>query len=565
MSRSKLHHRTAGLLVAALALADVARAGQCHDIQDPLALLADPTRAAKPIAPALTGLGDQHHPITTRSPEAQRFFDQGLRLQYAFNHQEALRAFKEAARLDPETPMAYWGWALVLGPNLNLPMKPDVVPQAWQAIQKAMALRHRASEQERAYVEALAARYERDPKADRAPLDAAYAEGMKRLHEKYPEDTDAATLYAAALMNLSPWNYWNRDGRPRAHTPAVLAALDGTLQRDPAHEGALHYKIHALEAVDPDAALSAADALRGLAPAAGHLVHMPSHIYMQVGRYAEAYEVNRLAAEADEGYLMQCRSQGIYPLTYYPHNLHFLVWAGIMQGRRQEALAAARRVAAKVPADLREDNWALYQTLLSLPLYTLARFGQWEAILAEPQPEEGVRFHRGMSHWARGLAYVHTGRPAQARSELAGLVRIQEDPKTPEVLVGMSNASTLLTIAREVLQGELAARERRFDEAIGHLDRAVRLEDSLAYGEPPDWYYPSRHNLGAALLEAGRAREAEVVYWQDLRRYRDNGFALMGLAQSLAAQGRQEEAAEAERRYRAAWAQAAAPLVSSRF
>jgi tetratricopeptide (TPR) repeat protein len=444
-------------------------------------------------------------------------------------------------------------------------MKEDVVPQAFEAIQKAMSLRDKVSAKERAYIEALALRYGQEPKADRAPLDEAYAAAMKRLHEAYPDDTDAATLYGAALMNLSPWNYWVRDGRPRPNTKALLGAFDAALERDPQHEGALHYKIHALEAVHPDQATATADAIRHLAPGAGHLVHMPSHIYMQVGRYGDAFDVNSEAVKADEGYITQCRSQGIYPLNYYPHNLHFLVWAAIMQGKRDAALEAARKVAGKVPPDFREDNWALYQTLLSQPLYTMARFGQWEAILAEPQPAENVRFHRGMSHWARGLAFVHTGRADQARGELAALTRIQEDPKTPEVLVGFSNASTLLTIAREVLEGELAAKERRFDEAVAHLDRAVRLEDSLTYGEPPDWYYPTRHNLGAVLLEAGRAVEAEVVYWQDLRRYRDNGFALKGLAQSLAAQERKDEAADVEKRLAESWSAADAPLQSSRF
>jgi tetratricopeptide (TPR) repeat protein len=559
------HRLAAGLLVAVLPAADIARAGQCHEVQDRVALAADPSKAARPIAPLLEGLGDHHHPVTTRSERAQLFFDQGLKLEYAFNHQEALRAFKEAARLDPDCAMAYWGWALVLGPNLNLPMKPEVAPQAFQAVQKAMALRHQATPRERALIEALATRYASDPKAERAPLDNAYAEAMKRVHEAWPDDTDAATLYASALMNLSPWNYWTRDRRPREKTPAILAALRAAIARDPKHEGALHYQIHALEAADPDGAVPAADMLRGLAPGAGHLVHMPSHVYMQIGRYADAFEDNRRAALADEGYLTQCRAQGVYPLTYYPHNIHFLVWAGIMQGRAREALEASRRVAEKVPADFREDHWALYQTLLSQPLYVMARFGRWDAILAEPQPAPDVRFHRGMSHWARGLAFTHTGRTDDARSELAALARIQEDPKTPEVLVGFSNAATLLTLAREVLAGEIDARERRFDAAVAHLDRAVRLEDSLAYSEPPDWYYPTRHNLGAALVEAGRAVEAEVVYWQDLRRYRDNGFALLGLAQSLRAQGRAAEADDAEKRYRAAWSDADAPLTSSRF
>jgi tetratricopeptide (TPR) repeat protein len=565
MPARKTHRPAAALLVVVLSAADVARAGQCHEVQDRKALSADPTRATAPIAPVLEGLGDHHHAVTTRSERAQLFFDQGLKLEYAFNHQEALRAFKEAARLDPECAMAYWGWALVLGPNLNLPMKPEAVPQAYEAVQKAMALRHHVSAKERAYIEALAARYAREPQADRSALDAAYAEAMKRVHEAYPDDTDAATLFASALMNLSPWNYWTRDGQPRERTPAILAALEGAVARDPRHEGALHYQIHALEAADAEAALPAADTLRGLAPGAGHLVHMPSHVYMQVGRYADALEDNRRAAQADEGYLTQCRAQGVYPLTYYPHNLHFLVWAGIMTGRADEALSAARKVALKVPPDFRDDHWALFQTLLSQPLYVLARFGRWDAILDEPLPAESVRFHRGMSHWSRGLAFLHTGRPDEARAELAALVRIQEDPKTPEVLIGMSNAAKLLAIARYVLAGEVAAKARRFDEAVSHLDRAVRLEDSLAYGEPPDWYYPTRHNLGAALIEAGRPVEAEVVYWQDLRRHRDNGFALMGLAQSLEAQGRGAEAADAAKKYREVWRDADAPLSSSRF
>jgi tetratricopeptide (TPR) repeat protein len=565
MSARTTHRLAAGLLTAILPAVPPAHAGQCHEVRDRKALDADPARAGSPIAPLLEGLGDHHHAVTTRSERAQRFFDQGLKLDYAFNHQEALRAFKEAARLDPDCAMAYWGWALVLGPNLNMPMKAEAVPQAYEAIRKAMALRHKVSAKERAYIEALAARYTSDAKADRAPLDAAYADAMKRVHEAYPEDTDAATLYASAVMNLSPWNYWTRDGRPRERTPDVLAALASAVRRDPKHEGALHYQIHALEAGDPEAALPAADALRHLAPGAGHLVHMASHIYMQLGRYADAFDDNRRAALADEGYLTQCRQQGVYPLTYYPHNIHFLVWAGIMQGRAGEALAASRKVADQVPADFREDHWALYQTLLSQPLYVMARFAKWDAILVEPQPAESVRFHRGMSHWARGLAFVHTNRIDSARAELLALARIQEDPKTPEVLVGYSNAAKLLTIAREVLAGELAAKERRFDEAVAHLDRAVRLEDSLAYGEPPDWYYPTRHNLGAALIDAGRAAEAEVVYWQDLRRYRDNGFALAGLALSLRAQGRTAEAEDAESRYRTAWSAADAPLASSRF
>lgn len=540
-------------------------AAQHHNTHDPRALAEDPRLAPGQLAPVLEGLGDHHHPVTTSSERAQLFFDQGLKLTYAFNHQEALRAFKEAARLDPDCAMAYWGWALVLGPNLNLPMRPEVVGQAHEAIQLAVERKDQVSDKERMMIEALAERYTDDPEADRAPLDAAYARAMAAVHEKYPEDNDVATLYAAALMNLAPWNYWTGDGRPQGETAKFLAVLEGAMERDPHHEGALHYYIHAVEPVDPDRGVEAADNLRGLAPGAGHLTHMPSHIYIQVGRYAEAFEANVQAAEADEGYLTQCRAQGIYPLNYYPHNVHFLVWAAIMQGRSAEALEGARKVASKVPADHHGNDWALYQTFLSMPLYTMARFGMWQEILDEPEPEGEVRYWQGIWHYARGLAWVHTGRPKQARKELAALGKIVDDPTTPEVLVGFSNAHVLLTIAREVLEGEVAARSGDFDAAVAHLDKAVRYEDSLLYTEPPDWYYPVRHTLGAVLVEAGRLREAEVVYWQDLEKYRDNGWALFGLYQTLQAQGRSSEAYDVHRRYRAAWKDAEVTLGSSRF
>jgi hypothetical protein len=304
--------------LVALAAATPA-AAQHRNEHDPRALATDPLVAGVQIAPVLEGLGDAvHHPVTTRSEQAQQFFDQGLRLTYAFNHQEALRSFKEVVRLDPEAAMGYWGWALVLGPNLNLPMQPDVVPQAYEAVQKAVALADRVSERERAYIEALALRYAPEPLEDRQALDVAYAGAMQRLYEADPGDDDAATLYAASLMNLTPWSYWTPDHRPGTHTPALLAALETVIERSPQHTGALHYYIHALESIDAPRAEHVADLLRGLAPGAGHLVHMPSHVYMQTGRYADADAANVEAARADEGYITACRNQGIYPLNYYP-------------------------------------------------------------------------------------------------------------------------------------------------------------------------------------------------------------------------------------------------------
>jgi tetratricopeptide (TPR) repeat protein len=541
-------------------------AGQQHNKHDRRALELDPQAASDRIAPVLTGLGHHHHPVTTKSKMAQMFFDQGLKLTYGFNHQEALRAFKEAARLDPDCAMAYWGWALVLGPNLNLPMRPEVVDQAYEAIQMASARKHNISEKEVHYIEALAERYTDDPEADRAELDLAYANAMKRLHEDYPDDNDAATLYAASLMNLSPWDYWTKDGRPKERTRETLATLESVVEREPEHEGALHYYIHAVEAEQPGRAVDAADRLRGLAPGAGHLTHMPSHIYMRVGRYQTAFEVNTLAIQADEGYITQCRRQGIYPLNYYPHNIHFLAWAAIMSGKSERALAASRKVASNVPEDMRGNDWALYQTFLSMPLYTMVRFGEWERILAEPKPTENTRYWTGIWHYARGMAYVHTGgRFREAEVELNALRAIAEDPSTPEVLIGYSNAATLLRLAGGVLAGELEAEQGNYRAAVHELDRAVRLQDSLPYTEPPDWYYPVRHTLGAVLLEAGRPDEAEVVYWQDLERNRENGYSLLGLMQSLRAQGKTQEASEMEARFRAAWSGADVELSSSRF
>jgi tetratricopeptide (TPR) repeat protein len=554
------------LLVVALAPAAIVTVlAQCHEEHDARALDADPFTAKEPIAPVLEGLGEHHHSVTTSSERAQMFFDQGLKLTYGFNHEEALRSFKEAARLDPDCAMAYWGWALVLGPNINLPMKPEVVPQAWKAIGLALERKDRVSERERAYIDALAVRYSPDPAADRAPLDRAYANAMREMHEKFPADLDAATLFAASLMEASPWNYWTRDGKPRPETPEILATLEQVLAVDGKHEGALHFYIHLVEPVDPARGEPAADTLYELAPGAGHLVHMPSHIWVQLGRYRESYESNARAAQADEGYISQCRAQGMYPLTYYPHNVHFKAWAAILQGRSKAALEAARDAREQVPQDLQGDEWALFDTFLGMPLVVMVRFGMWDAVLAEPRPPEARVYGTGLWHYARGMALLRTGKTAEAGAELVALSALAGDARCAEQPVGFSGCAKLLAIAQEVLAAEIDAAAGRLEVAIARLDRAVRFQDALLYAEPPDWYYPVRHTLGAMLLEADRAPEAEVVYWQDLRKSPDNGYALYGLWQSLKAQGKTDEAAEAERRFRTAWADADVQLTSSRF
>jgi tetratricopeptide (TPR) repeat protein len=529
---------------------------------DPRALEGDPATA--PLAPRLAGLGKLTHPVTTTTnPGSQAFFAQGMNLVYAFNHPEAVRAFREALRLDPENAMAWWGEALALGPNLNLPMQPEAIAPAWDSAQNALRLKDKASPVERALIEALAVRYSRDPAADRATLDRAYADAMAKVAAAFPEHQGVGTLYADALMNTSPWNYWLPDGQPRPGTTTILRTLEAVLAANPDHPGALHLYIHAVEAAEPARAEAAADRLRPLMPGAGHLVHMPSHIYMQVGRYAEAYAVNEAAARADERYLDQCRAQGIYPLLYYPHNLHFQVWAATFQGRSAVALADARKLAGH--SHLEPEVFGLPELFGLQPLFVLVRFGKWDDVLKEPQPPAPARLMNALWHYARGLAHSRAGNTVLADRDLAALRAIAREPGLKDKYTAFAPTLRLITIAEQVLAGEIAAAGKRYDEAIARLQRAVLLQDGLMYNEPPDWYFPVRHYLGAVLLEAGLPQEAEAVYWQDLKLYRENGFALLGLQKALEAEGRTGEAADIAGRQRRAFAQADVTLTTSRY
>jgi hypothetical protein len=531
---------------------------------DPRALEGAPATARAPLAPRLAGLGKLDHPITTTSnPDSRALFAQGMNLVYAFNHPEAVRAFRESARLDPDNAMAWWGQALALGPNLNLPMQPEAVAPAWESAQQALRLKERASPVERALIEALATRYSKVPQADRATLDRAYADAMAKVAAAHPEHLGAATLYADALMNTSPWNYWLPDGQPRPDTPAILRTLESVLAANPEHPGALHLYIHAVEAKDPGRAEAGADRLRTLMPGAGHLVHMPSHIYMRVGRYADAYAANVEATRADESYLDQCKAQGIYPLLYYPHNVHFQVWAAMFQGRSAVALADARKLAGHSHPE--PDVFGLPEVFESQPLFVLVRFGRWDEVLKQPQPPAAARLSNALWHYARGLAWQHTGKPAQAGQELEALRAIAREPGLKDKYTAFAPTLKLITIAEQILAGEIAAGSRRYDEAITRLQRAVLLQDSLMYNEPPDWYFPVRHYLGAVLLEAGLPQEAETVYWQDLAYYRENGYSLLGLQKALEAQGRTGEAAGFAERQRKAFSAADVKLTTSRF
>lgn len=527
------------------------------------ALLAWPGPADKPLAPRISGLGSLHFEITADAEGAQDFFDQGLKLLYAFNHAEALRAFDEAARQSPACAMAYWGRALALGPNLNQPMSPENAQRAHEAITRALAARDHASEREQALIEALAHRFSAEPDDRQPQRDLDYAAAMKRVADRFPDDDDVLTLYAAALMETRPWNYWGKRGEPLEGVPEALATLETVLKRSPRHAGAIHYYIHLVEASDaPERAEAHADRLGPLMPAAGHMVHMPSHIYVRVGRYADASDVNELAIKADEGYLAQCHAQGLYPREYYPHNVHFLWCAATMEGRSQVALEAARKVTGKSCCT---GSMLALEDIAATTYYALVRFGRWDEIARLPRPEESAPYRTAMWHYARGVAFAAQGRTGEAQSELEAIRAAAADPELAEMKINFSTARETLAIAAGIVEAEIHARSRRYPEAIRALRQAVAIQDGLTYTEPPTWHYPVRQSLGAILIEAGQPADAEAVYREDLARWPENGWSLFGLLQALRAQGRDEAARRIEERFQKAWSRADVVLTQSVF
>jgi tetratricopeptide (TPR) repeat protein len=508
--------------------------------------------------PLFENLGDHTHPITTASPQAQRYFDQGLAFTYGFNHDAAIRSFAEAARLDPECAMCFWGIALAHGPNINAPMGPEAEAAAVEALETARTLAPDVSARERAYIEALEVRYSRNGETERAALDRAYAEAMRKLHQSDLQDTDAAALFAESLMVLYPWDYWKEDGTPREYTEELVATLEGVLEQDPNHIGAIHFYIHAMEEFHPEKAEKPADRLVDLAPDAGHLVHMPSHIYWRVGRYDDAVEVNRQAIKADERFFEWCGRSGIYSALYYPHNVHFL-WAGaMMEGRSDLALVEGRRLASLIEPAL-IDELPLVEEFVASPLFTLVRFGRADALLGELKPPEERGFLTGIWHYARGLAHVELGAVDEAAGEREALAALAERPDLHEQPFFVGTAGDRLRIALRHLEGRIAAARGDVDGAVSALEEGVRLQAALPYTEPPPWYFPMRQILGAVLLEAGRAAEAEAVYRADLEAYPLNGWSLYGLERSLREQGREGQAVLVEQAFRKAWARADVP------
>ncbi len=485
--------------------------------------------------PVYDNLGSLHYSITTSVPLAQRYFDQGLRLYYAFNHQEAIRSFQEGARLDPDCAMCYWGIALAYGPNINAPMDVASGRLAHDAIQQASQHATRVSDREQALIHALAMRYVAEPPADRTELDVAYSHAMAEAVQRFEDDFEAKTLYAESLMDLSPWNYWTADGKPKSNTTMVLSQLEQVLAAEPGHPGANHFYIHAVEAVQPERALAAAERLASLMPGAGHLVHMPGHIYIRVGRYEDAIKANEHAVHADETYIRDhSPAVGIYVLGYYPHNYDFLAFAASMIGREAQAIAAADKIAALVPQELlHEPGMAFLQHHQTRHLQMRVRFGRWDELLNAVGPAEDLPHARAMWLYAHGRALAARGHLKAADATLVQLRAIAQNSRIRSLRLEFNTAGAVLDIAVEVLAGHIVAAKGDLAGAISYLREAVRLEDALVYGEPPEWTVPVREELGIVLLKAGCPEEAEQVFREDLKRFPNNSWSQQGLAEVL--------------------------------
>jgi tetratricopeptide (TPR) repeat protein len=514
----------------------------------------DHAMGATKAATRMTGLGDLHHPVSTKNAEAQGFFDQGLRLIYAFNHDEAARSFQKAAELDPKLAMAYWGIAEAVGPNYNDPASEDRFKQAHDAIEQAVELKGNASGAERGYIFAMAKRFPADPKSDRRKAAEDYRDAMREVVKKDPDDLDAATLFAEAGMDLHPWGLWHQDGTPEAGTEEIVATLESVIKRDPNHLGALHYYIHAVEASNsPERALAGANRLASLAPAAGHIVHMPAHVYIRTGDYAAAVKTNQEAAAADRAYIKSSGVQGIYPMMYYSHNLHFIAMCSAMTGDYVESHKAAEMLAAHVGPSVK--GMPPLEGFMTIPLAVEVRFHKWDAILAMNAPDAEMKTTTGFWHFARGMALAGKGKISEAEAEYK-IVAEAEQATPPDVIFQMpinNKTKDILKIAENVLGAQVALAKKDNAAAVGMLREAVAVQDMLKYDEPQDWFFPVRESLGGVLLMSGDAKGAEQVFRDDLAKTPRNPRSLFGLHQALKAQDRNSDAWFVEQEFHKAW------------
>jgi tetratricopeptide (TPR) repeat protein len=521
------------------------------------------TKNPAPPVHLMSGLGEVHHPVSTKNREAQQFFDQGLKLVYGFNHDSARRSFQRAAELDPKMAMAWWGIALTLGPNYNLPVDPEREKAGYDAVQKAIALQENASEPERGYIAALTVRYSNDPKADLHALDRAYKDAMSKLAARYPDDLDAATLYAESAMNLNPWKLWTADGKPAEGTEEIVATLESVLKRDPNHLGANHYYIHAVEAsLHPERALPSAARLEKLAPAEGHLAHMPAHIYARVGDHSASAHCNQVAIAADKKFLGETHDEGVYKLMYYSHNMHFLAFAGCMNGNFSEAKDAAAKLVANVAPGVK--MMPDLEGFLPTPMIVLAAFEKWSDILKLSAPDPSFVTTNAVWHSLRGIALANTGKFAEAEDEQKKFHETVAKIPPDKMYDPLNKASAVFKVHDNLLASAIAHSRHDENAAAGSLKQAVAAEDALNYSEPPAWYPPVRPTLGKLLLTLNQAGEAEKVFREDLERNPRDARSLGGLRDSLNAQGRKYEADQIDQQYRAAWKVAEATNASKR-
>jgi tetratricopeptide (TPR) repeat protein len=511
-------------------------------------------------APLLPGMDILHYPITTRNPEAQKYFDQGLLLAYAFNHAEAARSFYYATKLDSTCAMCYWGFAYVLGPNYNAGMEPDNYARAYEAIQKALKMSSNASPKEKNLIAAMLLRYTKTPVQDRRSLDSAYMEAMKIVHNKFPEDVDIAAMYAESLMDLHPWDLWDQDGLPRAWTPEILKAIESAIALNPKHPGGHHFYIHAVEAsADPSKGLASSKVFDdGLVPYAGHLVHMPSHIYIHTGNYHQGTLDNIKAVRLDSNYVTQCHALGIYPVAYYPHNYHFLAACATLEGDSKWALYAADKMATMA------SHKGMYlpplvglQHFYSIPYFVKVKFAKWKEILNESAPDSSLVYPIGLYHYAQGMAHAAQDDLDGALADLRQLDQIEQlDTMKKMSIFGFNSMQLILRIARNVLAGEIEAKKGHYDTSIRLLREAVTIEDQLHYQEPPDWFFSVRHYLGAVLLEAKKPSTAITVYEEDLKHFPKNGWALSGLRDAYKATKQHDKVKEVDALLKEAWSHA---------
>ncbi|MCB9855157.1 MAG: hypothetical protein H6818_05665 [Phycisphaerales bacterium] len=514
------------------------------------------------IAPLYRGMGPHTRKVTTTSPIAQRYFNQGLNWAYAFNHDEAIRSFEQAAAYDPNCAMAYWGIALCNGPHINNPiMTPDRSEAAWVALQKAVILKSTVSPIERDLISALETRYANPAPADRSSLDAAYANAMAAVWQKYPSDDDAGALYAESMMDLHPWDLWTQDGRAKQDTESIIALLEAVLKIEPNHPGANHLYIHAVEGARPAKAVASADRLRNLMPASGHMLHMPSHIYVLTGRWREAAKQNERAIVIDADYRAISPNQGFYRL-YMLHNHHMLSFASMMSGRDALALKTAREVVESMPEDYKRANAAFVDPYMGAAYDALKRFGRWDEMIAEPPPGEYLPITTAMYHFNRAVAYAAKGDVANAEKERA-IFRANRQAVPADAMMAINKAHDILTIADHFLDGEIEFRKGDIDASVAELRTAAALEDKLIYMEPPEWVQPVRHTLGAVLLSEGRHDEAAVAYQADLKKWPENGWSLYGMRRCMEMAGNTKEAAAYDKRFHAVWAGADMPIASS--